>query len=177
MGMSRAMVVLSVCAACAVAVACLPGCTGSDQSSSSASPTKPAAKPSADPSSGHSHDHHSHDAGPHEGTISDWGGGKYHVEFTVDHDKKETIVYVLDGDANTPVAVKAGTVLLSIADPKFQVELKAKPLEGEAAGSSSRFVGTHDSLGIVKEFQGTISAEVDGTPYVADFKEEPHSHD
>ena len=158
----------------------MPASGPDSQSSSSASPTKPAAKPaakpSADPGSGHSHDHHSHDAGPHEGTISDWGGGKYHVEFTVDHDKKETIVYVLDGDANTPVAVKAGTVLLSIADPKFQVELKAKPLEGEAAGSSSRFVGTHDSLGIVKEFQGTISAEVDGTPYVAEFKEEPHSH-
>ena len=173
MAISRALVVMTVCAACAVAVACLPGCTGSDQSSSSAPPTKPAATPG---DAGHGHDHHSHDAGPHEGTISDWGGGKYHVEFTVDHDKKETIVYVLDGDANTPVAVKAGTVLLSIADPTFQVELKAKPLEGEAAGSSSRFVGTHDSLGIVKEFQGSISAEVDGTPYVAEFKEKPHSH-
>lgn len=29
-------------------------------------------------------------------------------------------------------------------------------------------------LGVVQEFAGTISGEVDGTPYVADFKEEPH---
>ena len=170
MRVSCAWIVATVCFATAT---CLSGCTGSDQPTVSSPPTKPAAAPKA---AEHDHDHHSHDAGPHDGTIADWGGGKYHVEFTVDHDKKETIVYVLDGEANTPVAVKAGTVLLNIVDPKFQVELKAKPLEGEAEGSSSRFVGTHDSLGIVKEFQGTISAEVDGTPYVADFKEEPHSH-
>jgi len=162
-----------VATACFATATCLFGCAGSDQPADPGPPTKAAAAPKA---AGDAHDHHSHDAGPHDGTIADWGGGKYHVEFTVDHDKKETIVYILGADANTPIAVKAGRVLLNIVDPKFQIELKAKPLEGEAEGSSSRFVGSHDSLGIVKEFQGTISAEVEGTPYVADFKEEPHSH-
>jgi hypothetical protein len=33
--------------------------------------------------------HAAHGAGPHEGAVADWGGGKFHVEFTVDHDKKE----------------------------------------------------------------------------------------
>ena len=45
-------------------------------------------QPVAPKSEEHAHpgDHgHSHGAGPHDGTLADWGGGKYHVEFTVDH--------------------------------------------------------------------------------------------
>lgn len=38
---------------------------------------------------------HSHGSGPHGGPISDWGGGAYHFEFTVDHDKKEATVHIL----------------------------------------------------------------------------------
>jgi hypothetical protein len=131
----------------------------------------------------HSHDgeeghgEHGHGAGPHDGTLADWGGGKYHVEFTVDHDKKESAIYILGSDEKSPVPIKADKILLSIKEPSFQVELVATPLEGEAKGTSSRFVGKHDNLGIVREFEGTISAEVDGTPYAGNFKEEPHEHD
>ncbi|MDA0587727.1 MAG: hypothetical protein O2820_05060 [Planctomycetota bacterium] len=149
------------------------GCGGSEEPA----PLTPAAQPAAQTEEGehgHPHPHGGHGAGPHDGTLADWGGGAYHVEFTVDHDKKESVVYVLGSDEKSPAPVKATTVLLSISDPAFQVELAASPLEGEADGLCSRFVGTHDSLGIVKEFAGTISAEVDGTPYVAEFKEEAH---
>lgn len=128
----------------------------------------------------HGHSHAGHGAGPHEGTLADWGGGKYHVEFTVDHDKKEATVYVLGSDEKTatPVKTAEGKLLLSITEPPFQVELIASPLEGEAEGTASRFVGQHDSLGIVREFAGTISGEVEGTPYAGEFKEEPHgAHD
>lgn len=155
-----------------LAAALLSGCTGSEQPAETP-PVKPAASPPGD--AGHDHDHH-HAAGPHDGTLVDWGGGKYHVEFTVDHDKKEAVVYILGGDEKTPVPIKSATLLLSITDPDFQVELKARPLDGEPDGMSSRFGATHDSLGKVQEFQGTISGEVDGTPYVGDFKEEPHVH-
>ncbi len=117
---------------------------------------------------------HSHGEGPHGGTLADWGGGAYHVEFTVDHDKKEATVYVLGGDEKTPAPIKTDKVNLVINDPKSEIELKAAPLPGEAAGSSSCFVGTHATLGIVKEYAGTLSAEVGGTPYTGDFKEEPH---
>ena len=34
----------------------------------------------------HSQEGHAHGAGPHNGTLADWGGGKFQVEFTVDHD-------------------------------------------------------------------------------------------
>ncbi len=150
-------------------------------------PTKPST-PVAQDDKGHTHDGegahahphkeggHGHGAGPHEGTLADWGGGKYHVEFTVDHDKHEATIYVLGSDEKTPTPIKAtdGKLLLTITDPKFQVDLTALPLEGEAEGTSSRFVGKNEKLGVVQEFAGTISGEVDGTPFAGDFKEEPH---
>ncbi len=120
------------------------------------------------------HEHAGHGAGPHQGTVADWGGGKYHVEFTVDHDKQEATVYVLGDDEKTASPIKANTILLSINVPQFQVELAASPLEGEAEGTASRFVGKHESFGMVQEFAGSISGEVEGTPYVGEFKESPH---
>ena len=140
---------------------------------------EPATQPAA-AADDHPHPHpdeaHGHGAGPHDGTLADWGGGKDHVEFTVDHDKQEATVYVLGSDEKTPAPITSDKVLLSITDPDFQTDLLPVPLEGDAAGTSSRFVGTHESLGIVQEYTGTISAEVDGTPYAGNFKEEPHGH-
>ena len=139
------------------------GCGGSDE------PSKSERKDGAGKSGAHSHG-----AGPHDGTLADWGGGKYHVEFTVDHDKQEATVYILGGDEKTPSPIEAEEIQLSIKDPVMQVTLKAVPQEGEPAGSASRFVGNHESLGVVQEYAGTITGVVDGTPYSGDFKEEPH---
>jgi hypothetical protein len=120
---------------------------------------------------------HSHDDAPHGGTVVDWGGGEYHAEFTVDHEKKEATVYILGSDAKSPAPVKTESVRLIINDPETELELTAQPQEGDPEGSSSRFVGTHDTIGIVKEFEGTISGEVGGTPYVGEFREVPHGED
>ena len=111
--------------------------------------------------------------GPHGGAIADWGGGAYHVEFTVDHDKKQATVYVLGSDEKTPAPIKTHTLRLILNDPPTELELAAQPLEGEAEGAASRFAGTHDNLGIVREFDGTIDGVVNGTPYVGEFKELP----
>jgi hypothetical protein len=131
--------------------------------------------------SDHGHPHtgeggHSHGVGPHGGTVADWGGGTYHVEFTVDHDKKEATVYVLGSDEKTPEPIQAESVLLTIQAPELQTDLFPVPLDGEPEGKSSRFVGTHDGLATVMEYEGIISAEVDGTPYAGNFKEEAHGH-
>lgn len=136
----------------------------------------PAATPSKATPTKAAHDEHSHGAGPHGGAVGEWGGGAYHIEFTVDHDKQAATVYVLGGDAKTPAPIKAEKVLLSINQPAFQVELAAQPLEGETGGAASRFTGKHESLGKVQEFAGSVTAEVDGTPYAGDFKEEAESH-
>jgi hypothetical protein len=127
----------------------------------------------------HAHGDHDHGAGPHGGTLADWGGGRYHVEFTVDHDVKEATVYVLAADEKTPTPVKVadGKLLLTIREPALQVELPARPLEGETAEAASRYGGRHESLGLVRDFAGTISGEVDGTPYAGDFAEHAHDHE
>ncbi len=122
-------------------------------------------------------DGHSHGEGPHGGVIADWGGGKFHVEFTVDHDQKQSIVYILGEDEKTSVPIDATEMTLAIKDPPTQVTLIASPQEGDPAGKSSRFVGKHDNLGIVREFEGAISGLVGGVPYSGNFKEIAHDHD
>ena len=135
------------------------------------------AKTDAHANGEHADDHAGHGAGPHDGTLADWGGGKYHVEFTVDHDKQEATVFILGDDEKSSSPIKAEEIQLSIKDPVMQVTLKAVPQEGDAAGSASRFVGNHESLGVVQEYAGTITGVVDGTPYSGDFKEEAHGHE
>jgi len=128
------------------------------------------------------HDHsvkgHSHGAGPHGGVIADWGGGKYHVEFTVDHDQQQATAYILGPDEKTPTPIAATSIELSIKDPEMLLTLEASPQEGDADGKSSRFVGTDEKLSVVQEYAGTLTGVIDGTPYSGDFKEESHDdHD
>ncbi|WDQ18079.1 hypothetical protein [Rhodopirellula sp. P2] len=121
---------------------------------------------------------HGHAAGPNDGTIVDWGGGKFHVEFTVDHDKQESTVYVFGPDEKSAVPIDAEAIDLSISDPVMQVTLKAAPQDSDPAGKASRFIGNHEKLGVVQEYAGTISGVIDGTPYSGDFAEEAHDdHD
>lgn len=143
-------------------------------------PEAPASTATSEEDHGHPHESdggHSHGAGPHDGTLTDWGGGKYHVEFTVDHDNQEATVYVLGSDEKTPEPITAEKLLLTIKDPELQTDLMPVPLDGEGDGKSSRFVGNHEGLGVVQEYAGTISAEVEGTPYAGDFEEVAHGHE
>jgi len=125
---------------------------------------------------GHDHEGHDHGVGPHDGTLADWGGGKYHVEFTVDHDKQEATVYILGSDEKSSAAIDAKEITLTIKEPAMTVSLTASPLDSEVMGGASRFVGTHEGLGTVMEYEGSISGVVEETPYSGNFKEEPHGH-
>ncbi len=122
----------------------------------------------------HSTEGHAHGVGPHEGTVADWGGGKYHVEFTVDHEKQQATVYIFGGDEKTPAPIDPTTIELSIKAPEMQVTLQASPQESDPAGKASRFIGNHEKLGVVQEYAGTMTGVVDGTPYSGDFNEEAH---
>lgn len=119
---------------------------------------------------------HEHGEGPHEGVIADWGGGKFHVEFTVDHGKKEATIYILGDDEKTAVSIDSVEVVLAIKDPATQVTLKPNPQAGDPSGKASRFVGIHENLGKVMEYEGSISGVVNGTPYSGNFKEVAHDH-
>lgn len=148
-------------------------------------PSEPASRAPTRSESDHGHDHgpgghdhseegHAHGVGPHAGTVADWGGGKYHVEFTVDHDKQQATVYILGSDEKTATPIDAESIELSIKDPEMQVTLKASPQESDPQGKSSRFIGTHERLGVVQEYAGTMTGVVNDTPYSGDFKEEAH---
>ena len=162
----RTMELKSLVAVCVLAI--LAGCNNAKE------PQRPSGTQPAGDQTKKKEEHHGHGAGPHDGTVADWGGGKYHVEFTVNHDKKEATVYILGSDEKTPAPIAAKEIQLSIKDPMMQAVLKAAPQEGDPEGSASRFVGNHESLGVVQEYAGTISGVVDGTPFSGDFKEEPH---
>ena len=164
-----------------IAVGLTTGCGSQPPAATPAASQPTAAVPTHDDD----HDHnrhevegHDHAPGPHGGTIVDWGGGKYHVEFTVDHDKREAVAYVLGPDEKTPTPIKADDsgLLLTLTEPATQLTLTARPLPGETADACSCFAGTDDTLGIVREFAGTISGLVNGTPYAGDFAEEAHDH-
>ncbi|MCG8652720.1 MAG: hypothetical protein MI861_22970 [Pirellulales bacterium] len=162
----------------------LAGCKQQSSTTTTPAGSTPSSQTAAD-EHGHGHaeggtDHgaasHAHGAGPHDGTVTDWGGGKYHVEFTVDHDKQEATVYVLGSDEKTPSPIAAAEIELAILDPEMQVTLKASPQEGDPEGSASRFIGKHEKLGVVQAYAGTITGLIDDTPYSGDFKEVAHDH-
>ncbi|QDT16682.1 hypothetical protein [Alienimonas californiensis] len=159
--------------------AALVGCSSNE-------PAADAAPVAADDQAHGDHDHaaegrdhsgeHGHGAGPHDGTVTDWGGGAYHPEFLVDHDKQQATVYLHGPDEKTPAPIAAESIRLTIVEPEIDVELAADPQEGDPEGKASRFVGTDPGLGVVREYEGTISGLIDGTPYTGDFKEVAHGH-
>jgi hypothetical protein len=103
----------------------------------------------------------------------EWGDEEYHLEFTADRAGKQATVYVLDGSARkaTPIAAETLTLTLKHVTPPVTVTLKAEPMEGEAKGSSSRFVGTDDRLGEAGPFKGEVRGKVGETPYSGSFTE------
>lgn len=121
-------------------------------------------------------DGHEHASGPHGGVITDWGGGKFHVEFTVDHGKKEATIYILGSDEKSSISIDSEEVFLSIKEPATQIALKPFPQEGDEKGRASRFRGNHVNLEKVMEYEGSISGVVDSIPYSGNFKEVAHDH-
>jgi hypothetical protein len=121
------------------------------------------------------HDHGTE--GPHGGPLAEWGDEEYHAEFTVDHKSQEATVYVLDGQsAKKAVPIDAKEIILTLnVKPPVTITLAAKPQDGDPAGKSSRFVGTHAVLGQEQEFSGRVSAQFGGKPYDGEFEEEKHA--
>ncbi len=162
-------------AAALLSISLMVGCGDKAAVQPSSQRSETSSSTEAKPSDSHKVEGHAHGAGPHGGTIADWGGGKYHVEFIVDHDKKEATAYVFGNDEKTPEPITAESILLTIKEPQLQVDLLPVPLDGESDGKSSRFIGTHDGLATVMEYEGTMSAAVDGTPYAGNFMQEAHA--
>lgn len=133
----------------------------------------PSPKPTA---KAHAHPEH----GPHGGTLIEWGDEEFHGEFTVDHEKKETVVYVLDGSAAKapdlrPEDITEMVLVLKNVTPQVRIELRYDPERSGEKGIA--FVGTHETLAQETEFRGELSGKIKGKPYVGDFAEKKdHQH-
>ncbi|MCI0458238.1 MAG: hypothetical protein L0Z62_14835 [Gemmataceae bacterium] len=121
-------------------------------------------------------DHAPHGKGPNGGVVFDLG--KYHAEFTVDHDKKECTILILGADEKTPTAVASKEFTLTTKQTQTKegtvvppMTIKMLPKE-ESGGKASKFVGTDPGLGNVADFEGTVIGEIDGKPSQGTFKEE-----
>ena len=151
-----------------VAVLAATGC-------SQPSGTTPPAKDTGTKKDGGKKDDHTHGQGPNGGVVFDLG--KYHAEFTVDHDKKECTVLVLGEDEKTPTPVAAKELTLNTKETKTKEGKVVPPMtikmlpRDEAGGKATRFVGTDPGLGNVADFEGTLLAEIDGKPSQGTFKE------
>jgi hypothetical protein len=123
---------------------------------------------------GHNHP----DAGPNGGTLVEWGG-QYHAEFTVDHEKQTTVVYVLDSSAKKAPALDPAQitdVVVSITNVTPPVRITLQHDAGKSGPKGIAFVGTHEALKEVKEYKGNISGKVAGKEVSGDFEEKPHDH-
>lgn len=98
------------------------------------------------------HDHgegeaHAHPSeGPHGGALVELGAEEYHAELV--HDDQAVTFYILDGKAESLVAIDASEVAVNLQHDGQgkQFKLAAKPQSQDAEGKSSRFVSADAGL-------------------------------
>lgn len=126
---------------------------------------------------------HVHGVGPNGGIVFELG--KYHAEFTVDHDKKECTVLMLSSDEKNPQPIKVDAKELMLttketktADGKLisRLTIKLLPKVDALAKGSSIFVGSDANLSNIVNFAGMVIGEIDGKPSQGEFKEEKEGH-
>jgi predicted small secreted protein len=121
-------------------------------------------------------DHKPHGKGPNGGVVEDLG--KYHFEFTVDHDAKSCKIIILGNDEKTPVKIACTEITVITKEAKTTKDgkkvdamtIKLEPKDA-ADGKASIFVGTDPGLGNVADFEGSVQATIDGKPSNGKFKE------
>jgi hypothetical protein len=174
-----------------LAVAMFVGC-GSQQPASPPAGDTAADEHAHEGEDAHAHgDEHDHShEGPHGGHVVEIGSPNHHAEVLHDTATHTVYVYVLDSAAatNVPVAVEAVTINAMADGKPQQFTLAANSMEGEAAGSTSRFELVDEGLcdGLAGGWDphsstARLSITIDGKPYVGDIElheeGEEHAHD
>jgi len=105
---------------------------------------------------------HAHKA-PHGGALVELGEHFAHLEVVVHAASGTMTIYVLDGEAEKPIRLKAKKLeieVTSINDKKAEVKLELKPvassLTGEQEGDSSQFEVKSDKLKEAKYVLGKL---------------------
>jgi hypothetical protein len=113
---------------------------------------------------------HSHEEGPHGGSVVVVGDHVAHLEIIHHCEDTKLAIYILGEDMKTPVEAD-GDVLLNIKTVEEPTQITAKPLEG---ASSFEFVdpvlGSH-------ELEGQVVLPLMGKTYYVTLPEHAHEHE
>ncbi len=99
----------------------------------------PFSQPKANGGGNQGHDHAEH--GPHEGELIEVGKEEYHIELCIDENKKQIVVYLLDKQVKSYVAIDAPflSVNLKMKGKPVQAKLKPMPQEVDSKGFASSY--------------------------------------
>ncbi len=118
---------------------------------------------------GHAEHHHA-EKGPHDGALVAIGEDVAHLEFVLDADSGTLKAYVLDGEAEKPVAIKQAKLqvffTLATADdgsdkgglPADAIIVTLAAVSPTADGIASEFEGQADGLKGVEKFSANLTA-------------------
>ncbi len=114
---------------------------------------------------------HEHRA-PHGGTPVVLGDEAYHLELVRDAEAGKLTAYMLDGEMEEFIRVKAATfeVVATIGGTKQPLTFRAiaNPATGETVGNTSQFEASADWLKTTATFDATLTAlEIKGTAFNA----------
>lgn len=86
--------------------------------------------------------------GPHGGELLEIGKEEFHAELVIDEGKKQMVVYLLEADAKTRLAIEEPHLMVNLllTGKPMQVKLKAIPQEADAKGFSSCFGAVSSEL-------------------------------
>lgn len=130
----------------------------------------------SDPHAGHDHGaaaphKHEHKA-PHGGTAVVLGQETYHLELVRDADAGKLTAYVLDGEMEEFIRVKAATfeVVATVGGARQPLTFRAvaNAATGETVGNTSQFEAQADWLRATASFDASLtSLEIKGTTFSA----------
>jgi hypothetical protein len=121
----------------------------------------------------HDHDHHHHHAekGPHGGALVAIGQDDAHVEIVLDADSGTLKAYILDGEAEKPVAIKQENLQLAVtlgkkegdgddnsALPDDVIPVTLAAVSPADDGKATEFEGQKDELKGAEKFDAVLTA-------------------
>lgn len=125
------------------------------------SPSAPSGPPAG-------HEHHA----PHGGTAVELGEEAYHLEFVLDASAGRLTAYVLDGEMENFIRVRAPSfeIIATLGAEKRPLLFRAaaNPATGETAGDTSQFEAQADWLKNTPVFDAVLTRlEIRGTTFTA----------
>ena len=149
----------------------LTGCPGeTPQAKKPATVAAHADEDDHDDHDGHGHHHHHAAKGPHNGALVAIGEDDAHLEFVLDADSGKLTAYVLDGEAEKPLAIKQAKLQLSYSLTKISgieegsddipddvLVLALEAVAPAPDGTAAEFAGQADTLKGCEKFSAVLT--------------------